>query len=74
MCQKAFNRRFVSLEISPQETLIIFDEIQTCPNALNALKYFCEDTPEYAIASAGSLIGLALAGKDKTGVPVGKVQ
>ena len=60
-------------KITPQETLIIFDEIQTCPDALNALKYFCEDAPEYAIASAGSLIGLALAAKDKTGFPVGKV-
>ena len=59
--------------IVPQETLVIFDEIQTCPNALNALKYFCEDAPEYAIAAAGSLIGLALTAKDKTGFPVGKV-
>ena len=60
-------------KIVPQETLVIFDEIQTCPNALNALKYFCEDAPEYAIAAAGSLIGLALTAKDKTGFPVGKV-
>ncbi|NMA60073.1 MAG: AAA family ATPase [Clostridiales bacterium] len=42
------------------ETLIIFDEIQACPNALNSLKYFCEDAPEYYIASAGSLLGLTL--------------
>ena len=60
-------------KIVPQETLVIFDEIQTCPNALNALKYFCEDASEYAIAAAGSLIGLALTAKDKTGFPVGKV-
>ena len=60
-------------KIVPQETLVIFDEIQTCPNALNALKYFCEDAPEYAIAAAGSLIGLALTARDKTGFPVGKV-
>lgn len=59
--------------IVPQETLIIFDEIQTCPRALNALKYFCEDAPEYAIVSAGSLIGLSLAATNKTGFPVGKV-
>ena len=45
-------------KIVPQETLVIFDEIQTCPDALNSLKYFCEDAPEYAIAAAGSLIGL----------------
>lgn len=59
--------------ILPQETLIIFDEIQSCPDALNALKYFCEDAPEYAVVSAGSLIGLALTAKDKSGFPVGKV-
>ncbi|MBO5067071.1 MAG: AAA family ATPase, partial [Clostridia bacterium] len=51
------------------KTLIIFDEIQACPNALNTLKYFCEDAPEYYIASAGSLLGLSLA----QGFPVGKV-
>ena len=51
--------------ILPQKTLIIFDEIQTCPIALNSLKYFCEDAPEYVIASAGSLIGLSLAAKGK---------
>ncbi len=51
------------------ETLIIFDEIQACPNALNTLKYFCEDAPEYYIACAGSLLGLTLA----EGFPVGKV-
>ena len=60
-------------KIVPQETLVIFDEIQTCPDALNSLKYFCEDAPEYAIAAAGSLIGLALTAKNKTGFPVGKV-
>ena len=60
-------------KITPHDTLIIFDEIQTCPNALNALKYFCEDAPEYAVAAAGSLIGLALSAKDRTGFPVGKV-
>lgn len=59
-------------KIIPQETLIIFDEIQICPNALNSLKYFCEDAPEYAVASAGSLIGLSLSA-DKTGFPVGKI-
>lgn len=60
-------------KIVPQETLVIFDEIQTCPDALNSLKYFCEEAPEYAIAAAGSLIGLALSAKNKTGFPVGKV-
>ena len=52
-----------------KDTLIIFDEIQACPEALNSLKYFREDAPEYYIASAGSLLGLMLAG----GFPVGQV-
>ena len=51
------------------ETLLIFDEIQACPKALNTLKYFCEDAPEYYIACAGSLLGLTLT----EGFPVGKV-
>ncbi len=57
--------------ILPQETLIVFDEIQLCPRALNSLKYFCEEAPQYAIASAGSLLGVSLAAQE--GVPVGKV-
>lgn len=52
-----------------KDTLIIFDEIQECGDALNTLKYFCEDAPEYYVASAGSLLGLMLA----KGFPVGKV-
>ncbi len=58
-------------EIRPEETLLIFDEIQTCSRALNSLKYFCEDAPEYAIAAAGSLLGITLARSE--GFPVGKV-
>ena len=58
-------------EVTPEDTLIIFDEIQECPRALEALKYFCEETPEYAVAAAGSLLGLALH-KDIS-FPVGKV-
>jgi predicted AAA+ superfamily ATPase len=57
--------------IEPGKTLIIFDEIQFCGRALSALKYFCEDAPEYHIACAGSLLGLALAGS--LSFPVGKV-
>ncbi|MCQ2063685.1 MAG: ATP-binding protein [Fibrobacter sp.] len=57
--------------IVPQKTLVIFDEIQCCGKALNSLKYFCEDTPEYAVACAGSLLGVSLS---KDGFPVGKVQ
>lgn len=52
-----------------KDTLLIFDEIQACGDALNTLKYFCEDAPEYYIASAGSLLGLMLS----KGFPVGKV-
>lgn len=57
--------------IVPGKTLLIFDEIQTCPRALNSLKYFCEESPEIVIASAGSLLGLSLASPE--GFPVGKV-
>jgi predicted AAA+ superfamily ATPase len=41
-----------------QETLLIFDEAQEVPRALTSLKYFCEDAPEYHIATAGSLLGI----------------
>lgn len=61
----------LDVEIRPQETLIVLDEIQTCPRAITALKYFCEDSPQYAVAAAGSLLGIsANAG---SGFPVGKV-
>lgn len=58
--------------ILPQTTLVIFDEIQECNDALNALKYFNEDTPEYAIACAGSLLGVAMS--RGASFPVGKVE
>ena len=57
--------------MSPQDTLIIFDEIQECNEALNTLKYFCENTPEYAVAGAGSLLGVAMSRGNS--FPVGKV-
>ncbi len=58
-------------QINPHTTLVILDEVQAAPRALTALKYFYEDAPEYAIAVAGSLLGVAL----NAGVsfPVGKV-
>ena len=57
--------------IEPHDTLIVLDEIQSAPKALTSLKYFCENAPEYAVAAAGSLLGIsATAG---TGYPVGKV-
>lgn len=58
--------------ISPATTLIIFDEIQECNEALNSLKYFCEDAPEYSIVCAGSLLGVAL-NRAGASFPVGKV-
>lgn len=56
--------------ILPEKTLIVFDEIQECPNALNSLKYFQEEANEYHIISAGSLLGIRLS---HTSFPVGKV-
>ena len=60
-----------AMSIVPEKTLIIFDEIQGCPNVINALKYFCENAPEYHVACAGSLLGIALA--KPSSFPVGKV-
>ena len=57
--------------ILPEKTLIIFDEIQECNAALNSLKYFCENAPEYVIVSAGSLLGVSMSKGDS--FPVGKV-
>lgn len=57
--------------IKSENTLIIFDEIQESNRALNSLKYFCENAPEYHIAAAGSLLGVLLSGPRS--FPVGKV-
>ena len=56
--------------ITPSDTLIVLDEIQLCPAALKSLKYWQEEAPEYCVATAGSLVGLALM--EGTGYPVGK--
>ena len=58
--------------IHKEDTLIIFDEIQECPKALTALKYFCEEAPEYHVAAAGSLLGITLSKPES--FPVGKVE
>ena len=58
-------------KIEPEKTLIIFDEIQECPEALNTLKYFKEKANEYHVIAAGSLLGTLLA-KPKS-YPVGMV-
>ena len=66
------NLTFASgIRIEPEKTLIIFDEIQDCPNVINSMKYFYETAPQYHIACAGSLLGLALA--KPSSFPVGKV-
>ncbi|MDD7280808.1 MAG: DUF4143 domain-containing protein [Erysipelotrichaceae bacterium] len=61
----------VGEKILPQKHLIIFDEIQECPNALNSLKYFYENANEYHVISAESLLGTLLA--QPKSYPVGKV-
>ena len=58
-------------QIQAQETLIILDEIQACPDAITSLKYFQENNPEYAIFAAGSLLGVAI--HQGISFPVGKV-
>ena len=54
------------------ETLLIFDEIQSCERALTSLKYFCENAPGYHLIAAGSLLGVAL-NRERYSFPVGKV-
>jgi len=62
---------FFQTKIDPENTLLIFDEIQEVPKALSSLKYFYENAPQYQIVCAGSLLGVAL--HDGTSFPVGKV-
>lgn len=58
-------------KIEPENTLIIFDEVQECPEVINSMKYFCENAPQYHVACAGSLLGITLA--KPSSFPVGKV-
>ena len=58
-------------KILPGETLVIFDEVQECPEALNTLKYFKEKANEYHVVAAGSLLGTLLA--QPKSYPVGMV-
>ena len=60
-------------KIVPGKTLLVLDEIQDCPRAIQALKYFCENLPELHVIAAGSLLGIALRGEG-TSFPVGKVE
>ena len=62
---------YSDITITPDDTLIIFDEVQEVPAALSSLKYFYENAPQYHIICAGSLLGIAL--HEGTSFPVGKV-
>ncbi|MDR2204645.1 MAG: ATP-binding protein [Flavobacteriaceae bacterium] len=64
-------KTFSGIEAKPHTTLIIFDEIQETNRGLTALKYFCENAPEYHIVAAGSLLGITL--HQNVSFPVGKV-
>lgn len=68
-----FLEAYAGERILPEETLIILDEIQVCEKALTSLKYFYEEVPEYCIAAAGSLLGVAINRKQYS-FPVGKIE
>lgn len=57
--------------ITPNSTLLVIDEVQSCEEAVTSLKYFCEDAPEYYVAAAGSLLGVAI-NRLAHSFPVGK--
>jgi len=65
-------KKHLLMDIDPNTTLIVFDEVQMCPAALNSLKRFQETAPEYHIIAAGSLLGIALR-REGFSFPVGKV-
>jgi predicted AAA+ superfamily ATPase len=62
---------YSGLKITPEDTLIVLDEIQTAPRGITSLKYFCEEAPEYQIIAAGSLLGINIHPNES--FPVGKV-
>ena len=59
------------ITIDASDTLILFDEIQEAPRVLTSLKYFCENSPEYCLIAAGSLLGISM--HENISFPVGKV-
>ena len=65
--------KYFHTTVIPDETLIIFDEIQMCERALTSLKYFAEEAPEYHVIAAGSLLGVAV-NRELQSFPVGKVR
>ena len=62
----------LATDISEGSTLLVLDEVQLCPRALTALKYFAEEAPAYHVAAAGSLLGVSIA-RGEQSFPVGKV-
>lgn len=62
---------YARIQITPEDTLIVFDEIQAAERGLTSLKYFCEEAPQYHIVAAGSLLGMGL--HSQISFPVGKV-
>ena len=62
---------FAKARITPKKTLLFFDEIQSCPRAIMALRYFYEELPELHVVAAGSLLDFAMS---EISFPVGRVQ
>lgn len=62
---------YAQTRITPEDTLIVFDEVQAAERGLTSLKYFCEDAPQYHVVAAGSLLGMGL--HSQVSFPVGKV-
>jgi predicted AAA+ superfamily ATPase len=62
---------FAGFKITPEDTLIVFDEIQAAPQGITSLKYFCENAPEYHVVVSDSLMGMLL--HQGISFPVGKV-
>ena len=62
---------FSGIQITPEDTLIVFDEIQSAKKGITSLKYFCENAPEYHVIASDSLLGMNL--HNKVSFPVGKV-
>ena len=63
---------YLRMDIDPEKTLIVFDEVQLCERALTSLKYFCDEAPEYCVVAAGSLLGVKIH-RESYSFPVGKV-
>jgi len=62
---------FSGIQIVAEDTLIVFDEIQSAPKGITSLKYFCENAPEYHVVASDSMLGMNL--HNKVSFPVGKI-